>query len=128
MSNPITDVSNAQLYRCQVYRYFSGLSRLYLSVFKFQQNVPAFYLLFSDVAYFEGPVSWESADFYEGGPEDCIDLLLNTGIVGPAILEFPKAYAPITETVRLYLVNTPHSQIKIIAGSVARLETVPADL
>ena len=128
MSDNVLKLATPTLYRCQVYRYFSGLSRLYLSVFKPNQTVPAFYVLFSDVAYFEGPMGWESAAFYTEDKDTCVDLLLRTGIIGPAILQFPDAYAPITETVRLYTVDSAHSQIKIVASSIARLESVPADI
>ena len=128
MLDSVFEITNARLYRCQVYRYFSGLSRLYLSIFKPKQTVPAFYLLFSDVAYFEGPVNWQSVDFYIGASEDCLDLLLQTGIIGPAVLQFPDAYATITDTARLYLVDTPNSQIRIIASSAARLDSVPTNI
>ena len=124
----IFQLRSPRLYRCQVYRYFNGLSRLYLGVFKPMQNVPAFYLLFSDVAYFEGPVNWESADFYIAEPQQCVDLLLKTGIIGQAVLQFPDAYASITDSARLYLVDTPQSQIRIIASSANRLEQIPSDL
>lgn len=128
MLDSVFKITDSRQYRCQVYRYFSGLSRLYLSVFKPNQAAPAFYILFSDVAYFEGPVNWQSVDFYIGASEDCLDLLLKTGIIGPAVLQFPNAYATITDAVRLYLVDTPNSQIRIIASSAARLDSVPANI
>jgi len=128
MASNILELPAAALYRCQVYRYFSGLSRLYLSVFKPQQTVPAFYVLFSDVAYFEGPMNWQSADFHIAPSQDCIDLLLATGLIGAAILQFPDAYATITDTARLYVVNTGHTPVKIIASSLSRLEHVPAEI
>jgi len=124
----VLDLKAPQLYRCQVYRYFSGLSRLYLSLFKPYQTVPAGYVLFSDVAYFEGPVNWQSADFHIGPSQDCVDLLLKTGIIGEAVLQFPDAYASITDTARLYLVDTPTTQIKIIASSASLLDHVPDNL
>ncbi len=128
MTDSIFEIASPWLYRCQVYRYFNGLSRAYLGVFKPHQNVPAFYILFSDVAYFEGPVNWQSVDFYVAPPQDCIDLMLHTGIIGPAILQFPDAYASVTETANLYQVDTPASQIRIIAGSAALLDTIPANI
>ena len=128
MSDRVFELKAPQLYRCQVYRYFSGLSRLYLSVFRPNQNVPAFYILFSDVAYFEGPMNWQSADFYVGEAQACIDLMLHTGIIGPAILQFPDAYASITDTACLYIVDSPSSPIRIIAGSATMLDSVPANL
>ncbi len=124
----ILELKAPALYRCQVYRYFNGLSRLYLSLFKPYQNVPAGFVLFSDVAYFEGPVTWQSADFTIAPAPDCIDLMLATGIIGEAVLQFPDAYASITDTARLYLVDTPQSQIKIIASSASLLDHVPDTL
>lgn len=122
------DIRAPQLYRCQVYRYFSGLSRLYLSVFKPQQTNPAFFALFSDVGYFEGPMSWESVDFQIASNEDCIALMLQTGIIGAAVLQFPDAYAAITETARLYVVATAQTHVRIIASSVSMLTEIPAGI
>lgn len=115
-------------HRCQVYRYFNGLSRLYVGVFRPYQQVPAFFLLFSDVGYFEGPVTWQSADFYIAPPEECIALLLRSGMIGEAILTFPDAYASITDSARLYRVDTPHTPVQIIASSASRLESLPDGL
>jgi hypothetical protein len=124
----IFQFQGAPLYRCQVYRYFNGLSRLYLSVFKPYQQVPFCYILFSDVGYFEGPMGWESADFFLAPAEDCIELMLRTGLIGEAVLRFPDAYASITETMRLYGVRTPVSDIRIVAGGAIRLDSLPEGL
>ena len=128
MQTPVFDIKAPQLYRCQVYRYFNGLSRLYLSVFKPHQNIPSFFLLFSDVGYFEGPVNWQSADFHIAPAQECIALMLKTGMVGEAILQFPDAYASITDSANLYVVDTPETRIKIIASSASMLDSVPANL
>lgn len=128
MQAPVFDIQAPQLYRCQVYRYFNGLSRLYLSVFKPHQNIPSFFLLFSDVGYFEGPVNWQGVDFYIAPAQECIDLMLKTGMVGEAILQFPDAYASITDSARLFVVDTPASRIKVIASSASILESIPANL
>lgn len=128
MADRVFEIASPTLYRCQVYRYFNGLSRLYVGAFKPYQNVPAFYVLFSDVAYFEGPVNWQSVDFYIASAQACIDLLLNTGVIGPAVLQFPDAYATITETARLYQVDTPNSTIRIIASSATLLDSIPAGI
>ncbi len=128
MQTPIFEIKAPQLYRCQVYRYFNGLSRLYLSVFKPQQNIPSFFLLFSDVGYFEGPVNWQSVDFYAAPSQECIALMLKTGMIGEAILQFPDAYASITDSAHLYTVDSPESRIKIIASSASMLESIPANL
>jgi hypothetical protein len=125
---PAFDIHSPQLYRCQVYRYFSGLSRLYLSAFKPYQTVPAFFLLFSDVAYFEGPMGWENADFRIAPHEECVALMLSAGIIGEAVLQFPDAYAAVTEAANLYTVRTPRAAVRIVAGSAALLNEIPASL
>lgn len=124
----IFNLTTPTLYRCHIYRYYSGLSRVYLRVFKGQQEIPAFYILFSDVGYIEAPINWQSADFRIAPAEECIALMLKTGLVGEAILTFPDAYAALTDTAKLYWVETPHTPVRLIAGSVALLPDLPADL
>ncbi len=124
----IFNLTAPSLYRCHIFRYYNGLSRLYLRVFKGQQDIPAFYLLFSDVGYVDAPVTWQSADFRIAPPDDCIALLLQTGLIGQAILQFPDAYAAITENSNLYVVDTPHTPIRIIAGNVVLLPDISPDL
>lgn len=128
MSDNIFNLSNAILYRCHIHRYFSALSRLYVRTFKGQEQIPAFYLMFSDVGYVEGPINWQGVGFTIAQHQECIDLMLATGMVGPAILQFPDAYASITDTARLYIAQTPHTPVRIIASSVTLLMDVPPEL
>lgn len=121
------------LYRCHVHHYHARLSRLYIRVFKTDGGlstvqIPAFFLLFSDVGYVEGPINWDGANFCLAPHEDCIDLMLETGMIGKAVLQFPDAYAAITDTARLYVVKTAHSPVRIIASSAARLPSLPPEL
>lgn len=125
---PIFDIASPQRYRCQVYRYFSGLSRFYVSAFKPYQTVPAFFLLFSDVAYFSGPMGWESADFRLAPRDECVALLLFVGILSEAVRQCPDAYAAVTEAANLYVVQTPHTHVRIVAGSAVLLPEIPAGL
>lgn len=127
MSN-LFALKSPELYRCQVYRYFNGLSRLYIGVFKPYQSVPSFYLLFSDAGYFEGPLNWQGADFEIASDEACIQLMLHCGMIGEAILTFPNAYASITETAHLYRAYTQHTPVQIIAGSATVLPDIPDNL
>jgi len=73
-------------------------------------------------------MNWQSVDFYEAPAQDCIDLMLKTGIIGPAVLQFPDAYASITDVARLYRVDTPGTPIQIIASSASMLDTVPTNI
>ena len=122
------NISDPKRYRCQVHHYHRKLSRLYLSVYKGVRSEPAFYLLFSDVAYIDAPMSWPSAEFDIADRSDCIELLLNVGLVGEAIHQFPDAYASITDYARLYQVHSAQNAIRIVAGSAAILQDIPAEI
>jgi len=127
----IFNITNPDLYRCQILHYHNRLSRLYLAVFKGNDRAvpPVFYLLFSDVGYFDCPVTWQGAGFDIAPPDDCIQLLLDTGLVGSAILRFPNAYASITDHARLYVATTATERpIRIIANSANMVHDLPAQL
>lgn len=127
-SDNVFNISRPTAYRCQIFHYHRKLSRLYLSVYQGQKNIPAFYLLFSDVGYIDAPMSWMSAEFNIADRDTCIDLMLQTGLVGEAIHQFPDAYASITDYARLYIVPTPHKPVRIIASSGTMLNQVPAEI
>ncbi len=122
------NISNPSRYRCQVFHYHRKLSRLYLSVYQGQRSQPAFYLLFSDVAYIQAPVSWLGADFEIAERDDCVALMLEAGLVGEAIHQFPDAYASITDYARLYRARSLRCEIRIIASSAAILQTIPGEI
>lgn len=126
-SKNVFNITDPKRYRCQVYHYHRRLSRLYLSVYKGQRNQPAFYILFSDVAYLEAPMSWLSAEFDIAERQECIALMVQVGLVGEAIHQFPDAYAAITDYARLYQLRSSHSTIRIIASSAAFLRSPPPD-
>ena len=127
-SSNVFNITNPARYRCQVFHYHRKLSRLYLSVYQGQREQPAFYLLFSDVAYIEAPMSWIGADFDIAERDECISLMLAVGLVGDAIHQFPAAYAPITDYARLYRARSIQSEIRIIASSAVILQTVPNEI
>lgn len=122
------NISQPMRYRCQVHHYHRKLSRLYLSVYKGQRSEPAFYLLFSDVAYIDAPMSWLGADFAIAQGDECVELLLKLGLVGQAIEQFPEAYASITEYARLYQARAVNSLVRIIASSAAILQDIPSEI
>lgn len=127
-SKNVFNITDPRRYRCQIYHYHRRLSRLYLGIYKGQRNEPAFYILFSDVAYLDAPMSWLSAEFDIGERQECIDLMAQVGLVGEAIHQFPDAYAAITEYARLYLVRSSHSTIRIIASSASFQRSAPPDI
>lgn len=127
-SRNVFNISKPGGYRCQVFHYHRKLSRLYLSVYQGQRNQPAIYILFSDVAYIEAPMSWLGADFCIASKQACIDLMIEVGLIGPAIRRFPDAYASITDYARLYRVHSPNSVIRIIASSGTLLRSIPSEI
>ena len=127
-SKNVFNITDPKRYRCQVFHYHRKLSRLYLSVYKGQRNEPAFFILFSDVAYLEAPMSWLSAEFDIAEQDRCIKLMTQVGLVGEAIQQFPDAYAAIIDYARLYLVRSSHSTIRIIASSASFLRNPPQDI
>ena len=122
------NISQPMRYRCQILHYHRRLSRLYLAVYQGQRSEPAFYLLFTDVAYLDAPMSWLGADFDIAGQDACVALLLEAGLVGAAIHQFPDAYASVTDYARLYVARTPDRPARIIASSGAILTAIPAEI
>ncbi|RMF77366.1 MAG: hypothetical protein D6737_17870, partial [Chloroflexi bacterium] len=104
MRNNVFNISAPQRYTCQVYRYHNTLSRLYVSVYKDARPAPAFYVLFSDVAYFAGPMSWVGADFGVESVEQCLGLMLQAGLIEEALLDDPAVYDYFAQSVSLYVV------------------------
>lgn len=127
-STNVFNITKPDVYRCQIFHYHRKLSRLYLSVYQGQKNVPAFYLLFSDVGYIEAPMNWQSADFSIADKQDCIDLMIATGLIGEAIRQFPNAYASVTDYARLYQVNTYPKMVQLIASSGTMLQSLPPEI
>ncbi len=127
-SRNVFNITKPAGYRCQVFHYHRKLSRLYLSVYQGQRNQPAVYILFSDVAYIEAPMSWLGAEFNIASKQACIALMIDVGLVGPAVRQFPDAYASITDYARLYTVDSPNSAIRIIASSGSLLRSIPPEI
>lgn len=127
-SQNVFKISKPASYRCQVYHYHRKLSRLYVGLYQGQRDQPAIFILFSDVAYLEAPTSWLGAAFDIACQQACIELMLEVGLVGPAIRQFPDAYAAITDYARLYTVKTPQSVVRIIASSGTLLRRIPPEI
>ncbi len=128
MAENILNLNAPLVYRCNLHRYFSGLSRVYVRAFRGYEQLPAFYLLFSDVGYIEGPVTWQGLMLNIAPADACIALMMRVGMIGEAMLQFPDAYAAITETMQLYTIHTTQTPVQLIAGSVTLLPDLPDEL
>ncbi|MEO0562847.1 MAG: hypothetical protein AAF125_12120 [Chloroflexota bacterium] len=122
------DIETPVLYRCNVFRYHSGLSRLYVRVFKGLAQAPSFYLFFSDVGYFEGPMNWKGADLRRAPSADCLSLMQTVGLVEDFMLDDPETRLALAEAAHLYVFRTSQTEVRLIAGEVVRLQDVPEDL
>jgi len=116
-----------KLYRCNVHLYNSNLSQLHIRVFRGLNTTPNFYLLFTDVGYFEGPMNWQNADFTRESGEACLALMLQTGMVQNINLDDPDTRQALAEAAFLYTVKTSTTTIRIIAGSAVRLTELAKD-
>jgi hypothetical protein len=125
MKSNAFNIKTPQIYRAHVYRYHSKLSRLYVRAFKEDAKEPAFYLLFSDVAYFEGPMNWQGVHFHIAPPQESLTLMQKSGILMDAPPEMLQAIAEVTH---LYILDSPPTTVKIIAGHAARLNEIPPEL
>jgi hypothetical protein len=124
----IFNLTRPLAYRCQILHYHRRLSRLYIEVMQGPRDAPAFYLLFADVAYIDAPAAWQGADFAIASREEAVELMLATGLIGPAVRQFPDAYAALTEVTRLYQTRGPGWPVRILAGSANMLRQVPAEI
>lgn len=124
----IFGIETPQLYSCNVFRYHSGLSRLYIRVFKGKNEAPSFYLFFSDVGYFEGPMNWQSIDFQQATADECLSLMQQTGMVEDFMLDDEETRNALAEAIHLYRVKTPHTIVQIIGGEAVILKELPDDV
>lgn len=128
VSMNIFDIASPQIYRCNIFRYHSGLSKLYIRVFKGMATAPSFYLFFTDVGYFEGPMNWQGVAFQQADADASLRLMRELGIVEDIMLDDPDTRQALAEAAHLYTLQTSHSLIRIIAGDAVKLDDVPEEL
>lgn len=122
------DIPTPQIYRCNVFRYHSGLSRMYVRVFKGMSEAPSFYLLFPDVGYFEGPMNWKGVEFQQQDDDACLALMRSTGMVEDFLLEDAETRQALAEAAKLYVLQTPLTTVRIIAGDAIKLTEIPPEI
>lgn len=126
--NRVFDIQTPGIYKCNVFRYHSGLSKLYIRVFKSANSAPSFYIFFSDVGYFEGPMNWTSVDLRMAPPSQCLDLMRDTGLVEDFMLDDEDTRQALADATHLYVIQTAHTTIRIIAGEAVMLNDAPNDI
>jgi hypothetical protein len=71
----IFGIAEPEKYVCFVTSYIPSHSQLEIGIKLPETPEFVYYLGFQAVEYFEGPLSWEGADFSRGDPNECVRLL-----------------------------------------------------
>ena len=111
-------------YSCHVFTYELGHSGLYIGVsHRTRPTETAFYLYFTDVRYFQCPVSWSGLGFemLEDAQEH-----LNILTELRCFKAYPKDF--LLRATKVYLIDTPHLDVKIVAGEVEQTQLLPQHL
>ncbi len=124
----VFNISQPLRYFCHLHLYHSRLSRLYLRVFKDRRQTPSFYLLFTDVGYLDCPINWQGANFCTATHDACLALMVEAGLIDEAVLTLPGAQEALLGATRLYIAQTPHRTVRIIAGGAQLLQQLPPEL
>ncbi len=125
---PIFKIATPEVYRCNILRYDTRLSKIYVRAFNGMSDDPSFYLLFTDVGYFEGPLNWQGAGLYKLQADECLQLMVDVGLVADFMLDDPDTLSVLKETANLYEFRTKFRPVRLIAGDVVMRHEVPADL
>lgn len=123
----VFDIVRPDLYHCRVTKYEQGHSVMYIALRTQEIGFdPHFYLMFEDVQYFEGPMMWEGANF-------CTASLEEYGVYLEKIQQREKVVDSQTSLLldfqmpipgRLFVVNTPNLQIKLISSIVSLTDSL----
>lgn len=135
-SSNIFDLNNPENYSCIVWHYVASLSNLRIHIYptnQFLNTSATYYLLFSGVIYFSGPMKWDNANFYKGSFEECFTIFQKVQ------LDSQKAYSKkvaehrwpdakhdrseeldasiVKEQLGLFKVTTPNFEVLILADN-----------
>jgi hypothetical protein len=109
----IFGLENPETYQCIVWQYHISHGWLQIQLEKEQQRI---YADFAMASYFEGIMRWQGARFKTASEEEFLGLLRNAGYDKQHVELHHKAS-------RLYIIDTPNSQIRVIAAARVWLTT-----
>jgi len=117
-------------YDCVVWSYLVSHSLLLVRALKDDSGTndemlasDLFYLLFSNVRYFEGGFAWQGINFDLGTSEECLQLMRLTN--GSKALDIPDE--AILKYYHLIKFSTPQGQIRVLASDIRKIAHVPKD-
>lgn len=111
-------------YICEVLGYMKGHSFMVLGAYLPRFPLEKTYLAFQGVEYFEGPLTWTSADFRFGERNECLELLRK-------LTRYDKAPDELlVEKFKLFLIDLPTGSItvKILALTGGVVQENPLNL
>lgn len=106
-------VEDPQQHVCTVWGYIFGHSQMFLEVYPEWKREERFYLLFSDVLYFEGPMKWQGSGFRFGTPVEQKNLY--NRMSGEKLETVWNAW---NQTHRLYILDNSRFHVYILASGI----------
>jgi hypothetical protein len=116
----IIDLENPEFYDCTVWKYQVGHSEMIVRLYspeEKEKDKSEFYLIFQGVLFFEGPLKWKGASFFNGANEECQELLHRIGLQNAREAAQSGFY-------RLFKQNLSGLEVKIIAMKVIKTQNI----
>jgi hypothetical protein len=121
-NNAVLALADLKDYHCRVWSYLASHSALLVRAYKEDfQTDDTWYLLFSGVVYFEGPITWVVVDFNFGSPNESLGLIRKSGAFG----DMPDDY--LLKHYHLFKIKTGNGEVKILASNISRGNEIPGD-
>jgi len=110
----------------RVWSYIHGHSMMLVRVIRSEPD-DFFFLAFDSVQYFQGPLHWMGARFQVGTTDECAELLQEARVgLSDDLLEMPDGFLnTLLQKFRLYTVELPNLEVKILAGDAIKASEVP---
>jgi len=114
----IFPIEQADEHICTLVWYTRSHRAMYISASHGEET--PFYLLFVEVMYFTGPTSWQGANFrLIEKPDEHLKMLRTLGCFN----NWPQGF--LLERTKIYAIDNPEFEIKIVAAEVERTESEP---
>jgi hypothetical protein len=118
----LSTIINPEEYSCIVWRYHSSHSMLLIQLHKgdiVEGDVS--YLMFGEVAYYEGQMSWKGAEFHIAPVDECIKLFQKLGWGKDDNIPIESYLA----NNRLYIFRNTKTAVRILAGVLYESKEMP---
>ena len=112
---------NTEYYYCSVWLYQRSHSEMVVKLSKSDElsDPDKFYVLFTWVVYYEGPLKWQGEVFQLGSDMECKELLQKLGYTYPDELISSGKF-------HLYVSHTTEYNVRVIAAKYSKLNKLPS--